>query len=82
MNPDESAISQVVIESLKDETGISLPDNDFDTLGGFVFDLFGKIPVKFEKASYKSYDFIIQEMDGQKIKRIKIIQKRGEETET
>ena len=74
--------ARVDIEDLKDETGIALPDQDFDTLGGFVFDLFGKIPVKFEKVTYKIYNFIIQEMDGQKIKRIKIIKNRGEETDT
>jgi len=63
------------IEDLFEQTDISLPDKDFDTLGGFVFDLFGKIPVKFEKVSYENYDFIIQEMDGQKIKSVKIVVK-------
>ena len=60
------------IEDLFEQTGISLPDEDFDTIGGFVFDLFGKIPVKLEKVTYKNYDFIIQEMEGQKIKSVKI----------
>ncbi|MGC9313830.1 MAG: transporter associated domain-containing protein, partial [Sediminispirochaetaceae bacterium] len=54
-----------------------LPDEDFDTLGGFVFDLFGKIPVKYEKVRYRSLDFIIQEMDGHKIKTVKIVIKDG-----
>ena len=48
------------IEDLNDELGISLPDEEYDTLGGFVFDLFGKIPVRFEKVSYENLDFIIQ----------------------
>lgn len=73
--------ARVDIEDLKDETGVVLPDQDFDTLGGFVFDLFGKIPVKFEKVAYKGYSFIIQEMDGQKIRRIKIIKTGGDDSD-
>lgn len=49
-----------------------LPADKFDTLGGFVFDLFGKIPARYEKVSWQDLDFIIQDMDGHKIKTIKI----------
>ncbi|MCL2758806.1 MAG: hemolysin family protein [Treponema sp.] len=65
--------ARVNLELLSEETGIQLPVGDFDTLGGFVFDLFGKIPVKNEKTVYKDHDFIIQEMDGHKINAIKIV---------
>jgi CBS domain containing-hemolysin-like protein len=65
--------ARVNLEDLQEKTGISLPLDDFDTLGGFVFDLMGKIPVKFEKVSYQNLDFIIQEMEGHKIKTVKII---------
>ena len=65
--------ARVNLEFLAEETNLELPADDFDTLGGFVFDLFGKIPVKNEKISYKDYDFIIQEMDGYKINTIKIV---------
>jgi CBS domain containing-hemolysin-like protein len=50
-----------------------LPVEDFDTLGGFVFDLFGKIPVRYEKAVYNGHDFIIQDMEGHKINTVKIV---------
>ena len=43
-----------------------------DSLGGFAFDLFGKVPVKFEKAAWKDWDFIVQDMDGHKINTVKI----------
>ena len=66
---------RVNIEFLAEETNLDLPVDDFDTLGGFVFDLFGKIPVKNEKIVYKDYDFIIQEMDGHKIKFVKIVRR-------
>ena len=70
--------ARVNLEFLVEKTGIDLPFGDFDTLGGFVFDLFGKIPVNNEKIVYKDYDFIIQEMDGHKINSIKIVTQKKE----
>jgi CBS domain containing-hemolysin-like protein len=71
--------ARVNLEDLSKELGLELPVEDFDTLGGFVFDLFGKIPVRYEKAAYQGNNFIIQEMDGHKINSVKIILKREEE---
>ncbi|GHU58564.1 hemolysin [Spirochaetia bacterium] len=68
--------ARVNLEDLAEEIGIELPSEDFDTLGGFVFDLFGKIPVKFEKAVFGGNDFIIQDMEGHKINTVKIVLKR------
>ena len=70
--------ARVNLEVLAEETNLQLPVDDFDTLGGFVFDLFGKIPVKNEKIEYKGYNFIIQEMDGHKINTIKIVTHKKE----
>ncbi|MCL2067218.1 MAG: hemolysin family protein [Treponema sp.] len=68
--------ARVNLEDLTEETGIELPTGDFDTLGGFVFDLHGKIPAKFEKIEYRGNDFIIQEMDGHKINSVKIVMQK------
>lgn len=65
--------ARVDIEDLNDALGLNLPDDDFDTLGGYLFDLFGKIPVRYEKMSVGRIDFIIQEVDGHKIDSVKII---------
>ncbi|MDR1859111.1 MAG: hemolysin family protein [Treponema sp.] len=66
--------ARVNLADLAEETGLDFPmDDDFDTLGGFVFDLFGKIPVRYEKTVYRDTDLIIQEVDGYKIKSVKIV---------
>jgi len=70
--------ARVNLDFLAEETNLRLPVDDFDTLGGFVFDLFGKIPVKNEKINYKEYVFIIQDMDGHKINTIKIVTRKKE----
>jgi CBS domain containing-hemolysin-like protein len=63
------------LEDLSEEIGVELPVEDFDTLGGFVFDLLGKIPVKYEKAVYENIDFIVQDMEGHKINTVKIVKR-------
>jgi CBS domain containing-hemolysin-like protein len=65
--------ARVNLEDLSEELGVELPSEDFDTLGGFVFDLFGKIPVKYEKALHDGHEFIIQGMEGHKITTVKIV---------
>lgn len=65
--------ARVDIEDLNEQIQLSLPESDFDTLGGFVFDLFGKIPVRYEKVTYENLEFVVQEMDGHKIKTVKVI---------
>ncbi len=60
------------MEDINDKMGWTLPTEDYDTLGGFVFSLFGKIPVRNEKIVWDKYSFIIQSVDGHKIKKIKI----------
>ena len=72
--------ARVNIDDLNEKLETSIPNEEFDTLGGFVFDLFGKFPAKFEKASWNELDFIIQEMEGHRVNQIKII-KRVEENE-
>ncbi|MDR2185636.1 MAG: hemolysin family protein [Treponema sp.] len=65
--------ARVNLEDLAVEIGANLPVEDFDTLGGFVFDLFGKIPVCYEKTVYGGHEFIIQDMEGHKINTVKIV---------
>lgn len=64
------------IEDINERLGLAIPEDDFETLGGFVFEQFGRIPRNQEKISYHDVDFIVQEIDGHKINRVKIVVKR------
>ncbi len=61
------------IDELNDFLGIDLPDEDFETIGGFVFELFGRIPENLEVVSYNHIDFIVQSISGHKINTVKLI---------
>lgn len=69
--------ARVRLDELNEYSEFDLPADDFETLGGFVFDLFGKIPVKYEKQRYHRADFVIQQMEGNRITSVKIVVRRG-----
>jgi CBS domain containing-hemolysin-like protein len=68
--------ARTAIEELNERLQLSLPEEDFETLGGFVFELFGRIPASQEKTSFNDMDFVVQEIEGHKINRVKIVMKR------
>ena len=65
--------ARVNLDDLNESIEADFPNEDFDSLGGFVFDLFGKVPVKFEKATWKNYDFIVQDIEGHRINVVKVV---------
>ena len=65
--------ARINLSDLNETIKTQFPEEDFDSLGGFVFDLFGKVPVKFEKVCWNNFEFIIQAMDGHRINLVKII---------
>lgn len=72
--------ARVDLDDLNEEIGVEFPNEDFDSLGGFVFDLFGKVPVKYEKVSWQNFEFIVQDMEGHRINMIKVIKKTSDGT--
>lgn len=65
--------ARVNLEDLNENIDASFPTEDFDTLGGFVLDLFGRIPVKYEKINWNNFEFIVQDMEGHRVNLIKVI---------
>ncbi|MDR0637798.1 MAG: hemolysin family protein [Spirochaetaceae bacterium] len=64
--------ARVNLEDLAEKTGLRLPIDDFDTLGGFVFNLFGKIPEQNEQIAWKNITFLVTAVEGHRIKTVQI----------
>lgn len=64
----------ISIKRINDELGIGLPEDDVDTLGGFILDLIGIIPVEDKEYSvkYKNITFFIEKVINKRIELIKI----------
>ncbi len=57
---------------LNDEIGSSFDNDEFDTLGGYVFGLFGRQPKVGESLEDVGYKFTIKETDGRRINKIHV----------
>lgn len=62
--------SRMLISDFNRELGLNISTEDFDTIGGFVFDLFGRIPEQDETVKHENITFKIKEITGTKILRI------------
>jgi magnesium and cobalt transporter len=54
-----------------------MPQEEFDTIGGFVLHLFGKLPAKGEEVSYIGYNFLIENVGRARILKIRISSQTG-----
>jgi putative hemolysin len=81
---DESTIivpGKLPMEQLNNLLQAQLPQEEFDTIGGFVLHLFGKLPAKGEKVNYQDYIFHIDSVSRTRILKVRI-EKTTEEEQT
>lgn len=72
------ADARTYIDDLNDEFELNLPeDEDYDTVGGFVFSRLGYIPKANERFDYENLQFTIASAEARRIRRIRI-QKVGD----
>jgi putative hemolysin len=67
------ANARMNIDDLNEQMSLSIPeDEEYETIGGFVFDLFGRQPNEGEAVSWSNLDFEIVEVEGGRIQRIAV----------
>lgn len=64
--------AQAGLDEINDLIGADLKSEDFNTIGGFVFGLFGRLPKVGEQVRHQGRKFLILEMEDRKIAKIKI----------
>jgi len=72
---DNTVIADAIIsiDKINEILNTKIPENDFETLGGFIFDLLGRVPKKGEKIKYQNFQMIIEQVVRNRIRRVKII---------
>jgi CBS domain containing-hemolysin-like protein len=63
------------IDDLADRLGIDLPEGEYVTLGGYLFDAFGHIPEEGETHRFGDWELRVAEMDKRRI--AKVVAKRN-----
>lgn len=60
------------IDKVNELFGLSLPNEDFDTLGGFIYDELGRIPRVGDSVGNEDMDLEVMSMDSKQIERVKL----------
>ncbi len=60
------------IDDLSEELGVELPDAEWDTVGGLVFNLLGHVPVEGERVRFQGFDFLTERVQGRRIVSVQV----------
>jgi len=60
------------IDDVNEQLGLDLPEEDFDTIGGFVFGLFGREPREGETMRHGDVEFTVTKTDARRIQTIEM----------
>jgi magnesium and cobalt transporter len=60
------------VEELEDYLNIELPEGKFESVGGFVISLLGKVPAVNDRLVYQDIEMIVESADNRKIETIRV----------
>jgi putative hemolysin len=60
------------VDDVSDQLGVEIDSEEFDTIGGYVFGLFGRQPKIGESIVAEGFSFTVADTDGRRIVRLKI----------
>jgi CBS domain containing-hemolysin-like protein len=58
------------IDDVREQLGVELPEGEYVTLGGFLFDAFGHIPEEGERLRFDGWDIRVAEMDRRRVGKV------------
>jgi len=61
------------IDEINEQLDLELPEEEFDTIGGFVFGLLGREAHEGEEIEYENIDVVVEKTEGRRIERVRII---------
>ncbi len=65
-------LGRMSIAELSDQLGTDLPDDDWDTVGGLIFNSLGHVPTVGEEIDVCGFRFRVDRMQGRRIMRVRI----------
>ncbi len=58
------------IDDVREQLGIDLPEGEYVTLGGYLFDVFGHIPEEGERVPFQGWELRVAEMDRRRVAKV------------
>ena len=74
--------AKINIEELNEALGFTIPsEEDYESLGGFIFSRLGRIPEDKEKIQYEDLVLVVEKVQGQRIERVRIVRESSPDAE-
>ena len=61
------------IAEVNDHFGLAVPQDDYTTIGGYVFGALGRLPLVGDRAMSGGASFMVREMDGRRIAQLQLV---------
>jgi CBS domain containing-hemolysin-like protein len=62
----------VTISDLNEQLSLGFPEDEFETVGGLIYDLVGSLPEKGQVIDYHQVKFVVHRVEGQRIIKVKL----------
>ncbi len=70
--------ARILVDEINHLAGLELPEGDWDTVGGLVFDSFGRVPAEGEVCLVDGFELRVERVQGRRIMKVKILPKASE----
>ena len=70
--------ARVSIDEVNELTGLSLPEEEFDTIGGLVFHMMGQVPEKGDSIEFDDCILTVEAMEGRRIRKVLVTNRQEE----
>lgn len=64
--------ANISIEDLNEALGTDIPEKEFETVGGYIYDLVGSVPKEGKTLESSGLKFLVEKVVGQRIKTVKV----------
>ena len=65
--------ARISISEINEVAGMELPEGSWDTVGGLVFDRFGRVPIAGETCDVNGYGLRVERIQGRRITKVRIL---------
>jgi putative hemolysin len=84
---DEIAANRFIVDGKTDiglvneRVGVAIPEDEFETIGGFVLGLFGRLPAEGDQIRYQNLMFTVLRLRKNRIARIRLLKLQSDDRE-
>ena len=62
-------------DQLRSQVGISLPDGEYETVGGFVMDRLGRVPRRGDRLEFEGWVLRVRRMEGRRVAEVELLKR-------